>query len=124
MTAGMVGLAPNWVRLVPNGTNPGLFQIRFQYIWLYEPNVLKCDLKKSWICPILGQSEPIWSQTYHPCMTVTSHFCSVIYMFCLVIIFLPKVAECMSYKIIRLYYQFVATLNINLNPAFEVPYLR
>ena len=32
--AGMVGLAPNWVRLAPNGINPGLFQIRFQYIWL------------------------------------------------------------------------------------------
>ena len=31
--AGMVGLAPKWVRLAPNGTNPGLFQIRFQYIW-------------------------------------------------------------------------------------------
>ena len=25
---GMVGLVPKWVRLVPNGTNPGLFQIR------------------------------------------------------------------------------------------------
>ena len=31
--SGMVGLAPNWVILVPNGTNPGLFQIRFQCIW-------------------------------------------------------------------------------------------
>ena len=31
---GTVGLAPNWARLAPNGTNPGLFQIRFQYIWL------------------------------------------------------------------------------------------
>ena len=30
---GVVGLAPNWVRLAPNGTNPGLFQIRFQCIW-------------------------------------------------------------------------------------------
>ena len=30
--SGMVGLAPKWVRLAPNGTNPGLFQIRFQYI--------------------------------------------------------------------------------------------
>ena len=30
---GMVGLAPKWVRLAPNGTNPGLFQIRFQCIW-------------------------------------------------------------------------------------------
>ena len=31
--AGTVGLAPKWVRLAPNGTNPGLFQIRFQCIW-------------------------------------------------------------------------------------------
>ena len=33
--AGMVGLAPKWVRLAlaPNGTNPGLFQIRILYIW-------------------------------------------------------------------------------------------
>ena len=29
----MVGLAPKWVRLAPNGSNPGLFQIRFQCIW-------------------------------------------------------------------------------------------
>ena len=36
----------------PNWTKPGLFQIRFQYIWLDEPNVLKSDLKKSRICPI------------------------------------------------------------------------
>ena len=28
--AGMVGLAPKCVRLATNGTNPGLFQIRFQ----------------------------------------------------------------------------------------------
>ena len=33
-TSGMVGLAPKWVRLATNGTNPGLFQIRFQCIWL------------------------------------------------------------------------------------------
>ena len=38
----------------PNRTNPGLFQIRLQYIWLDEPNVLKSDLKKSRICPIWG----------------------------------------------------------------------
>ena len=31
----MVGLAPKWVRLAPNGTNPGLFQIRFQCIWTH-----------------------------------------------------------------------------------------
>ena len=52
--AGMVGLAPKWVRLAPNWTNPG-------------PNALKSDLRKSRICPIWGQSDPLWSQTYHPC---------------------------------------------------------
>ena len=36
---GMVGLAPKWVRLDPNRTNPGLFQIRFQCIWLIESDV-------------------------------------------------------------------------------------
>ena len=36
-----------WVILAPNGTNPGLFQIRFQYILaLQRQNVLKTDLKK------------------------------------------------------------------------------
>ena len=55
--SGMVGLTPKWDRLSPNGTNPGLFQIRF---------ALKSDLKKPRICPIWGQSDPLWSQTYHP----------------------------------------------------------
>ena len=32
LLSGMVALAPKWVRLAPNGTNPGLFQIRFQCI--------------------------------------------------------------------------------------------
>ena len=78
----ILNLGPKWVRLTqigtnlgllqiwfefiwlqsgsdwtPNWTNPGLFQIRFQYIWLDEPNVLNSDLKKSRICPISG---PIW----------------------------------------------------------------
>ena len=63
---GMVGLAPKWVRLATKGTNPGLFQIRFQYIWRGAPNALKSDLKKPRICPIWGQSDQLWSQTYHP----------------------------------------------------------
>ena len=54
---GMVGLAPKWVRLAPNGTNPGLFSAG-------APNALKSDLKKPRICPIWGQSDP--RQTYHP----------------------------------------------------------
>ena len=43
----------NWVRLAPNGTNPGLFQIIFQCIWRRGQS----DLKKTRICPIWG---PIW----------------------------------------------------------------
>ena len=31
------------------------------------PNALKSDLKKPRICPIWGLSDPLWSQTYHPC---------------------------------------------------------
>ena len=30
------------------------------------PNALKSDMKKPRICPIWGQSDPLWSQTYHP----------------------------------------------------------
>ena len=64
----MWGLSPKWARIIPNGTHPGLFQIRFQYILAQRrQNVLKSDLKKSRICPIWGQSDPFWSQTYHPC---------------------------------------------------------
>ena len=43
LSSGMVGLATKWVRLA-----------------------LKSDLKKPRICPIWGQSDPFWSQTYHP----------------------------------------------------------
>ena len=43
---GTIDLASKWVRLAANGTSPGLF-------------VLKSDLKKSQICPICGQSDPI-----------------------------------------------------------------
>ena len=31
-----------------------------------DPNVLKSDMKKSRICLIWGQSDPLWSQIYHP----------------------------------------------------------
>ena len=46
---GMVGgSAPKWVRLAPNGTNPGLYQIRFQYIWL--PSLVSIQLSLKEIC--------------------------------------------------------------------------
>ena len=47
----MVGLAPKWVRLAPNGTNPGLFQIRFQCIWRGAPKALKYDMKSPGFVP-------------------------------------------------------------------------
>ena len=50
------------IKLVPNGTNPGPFQIGFQYILAHRQNVLKSDLKKSRICPISGQSDPLLAQ--------------------------------------------------------------
>ena len=80
--------------LTPNWTNPGLFQIRFQYIWLDEPqsgsdwtsNLTNPGLFRSdfstfvsmsqmywnliWKSPGFVQfgvqSEPLWSQTYNP----------------------------------------------------------
>ena len=57
----MVGLAPKWVRLAQNGTNPGLFQKR-QMHW----NLI-------WKSPgFVPKSDPLWSQTYHPWATITS----------------------------------------------------
>ena len=40
--SGMVGLAPKWVRMSPNGTNPGLF-----YFGSVNQIVLKSDVKKN-----------------------------------------------------------------------------
>ena len=35
-------LAPKWVRLAPNGTNPGIFQIRFSTFWaqIWSPSIV------------------------------------------------------------------------------------
>ena len=59
-TSGMVGLAPKWVRLAPNGTNPVIFSDQIQYfrfctvsqnvlslIWNPSQNVLNLIWKKS-----------------------------------------------------------------------------
>ena len=48
--AGILDDGPKWVILATNGTNLGLFQ-----------NVLKSDLKKSPICPICCQYDPLWT---------------------------------------------------------------
>ena len=57
-------LAPKWVRLAPNGTNPGNFQIRFSTFWRTAPKGTESDLKISRICPIWGQSDPLWGQIW------------------------------------------------------------
>ena len=49
-------LAPNWVKLDPNGTTQGLFQIRFQHM---RQNVLKSDVKKSRICSLGTNMTPL-----------------------------------------------------------------
>ena len=50
---GLSGLALKCVRNTQYVTNPGLFQIRFQYILAQQrQNILKSDLKKSRICSI------------------------------------------------------------------------
>ena len=41
-TSGLVDLCPELVKSAPNGTNPGLFQIRFQYIFC---SASRSDLK-------------------------------------------------------------------------------
>jgi len=56
---GDVRFGPKVGRIGSNGTNPGLFQIIIQYILYHNivqlsQNVLKSDLKNSWICPICG----------------------------------------------------------------------
>ena len=57
---GMVGLAPKWVRLAPNWTNPGIFQISFSLFWLTE--IWKNPRNLS----ILGQFDPLWNQIWPP----------------------------------------------------------
>jgi len=66
----MSGLPPKWITLALKEKKPGLFQTSEQKF----PDILT---EKSWICPILGQSDPLLIQTGHPCdfVTVTSdHF--------------------------------------------------
>ena len=53
-------------QLAPHGTNPRLFfRSNFSIFWLIK-NVLKSDLKKSRICPIWDQFDPLSVQIYHP----------------------------------------------------------
>ena len=42
------------------------FRSDFSAFGAPAPNALKSDLKKSRICPIWGQSDPLWSQTSQP----------------------------------------------------------
>ena len=51
-------------------------------IWVYFgalwQNVLKSDLKKSRICPIWGQSDPLWSQTWHLLLVLSGELAQVL----------------------------------------------
>ena len=42
----------------PNGTNLGLFKIRFSAFWRGAPKCTESDLKKSPVCPIWGKFNP------------------------------------------------------------------
>ena len=44
----------------------GFLRSDFSAFGAGAPNALKSDLRKPRICPIWGQSDPLWSQTYHP----------------------------------------------------------
>ena len=44
---GWPDLDPKWVKLTPNGTNPGIFSDQIQYIWLGRAKCTEFDLKKS-----------------------------------------------------------------------------
>ena len=82
----MEELAPKRVRLVPNGTNPGLFQIRFQYIlahcWYfwYWYLIWKSCAKSTEIwsekVPDLSHLGAIWpafGQAWHVCRPHVKH---------------------------------------------------
>ena len=63
----MSDMGPKRDKLAPNGTNPELFQIRFQYTLAH----LKTDLKKSQICPFWCHSNPLWARTWQRCSHIT-----------------------------------------------------
>ena len=63
---GMVGLAPNGQIGPQMGQIRGFFRSDFIAFDAGAPNALKSDSKMPRICPIWGQSDPLWSQIYHP----------------------------------------------------------
>ena len=59
----------------PNGTNLGLFKISFSTCWRPAPKCTESDLKKSHICPIWGQSDPIWMANLKSVMRIDGPGC-------------------------------------------------
>ena len=59
----MSNLASKCVRLVPNWTNFDVFKLSFQKIWLGDHQKFK-------ICPIWGQTDPLWGHICKPCTVV------------------------------------------------------
>ena len=51
-------LGPKWVRLAPNGTNPGIFQIS-------EPKCTESDLKNSRVVPFGANLTHFWPKYFH-----------------------------------------------------------
>ena len=48
------------------------FRSNFSTFWLHRVKLIKFDLKKSQICPILDQSDTLLAQIWHHCVTLTS----------------------------------------------------
>ena len=58
---GMSDLGPIWVRLAPKWDKSGTFSNHISvHFRLPSLNVLKYELKKSRICPLLDHSNPFW----------------------------------------------------------------
>ena len=88
MRVGISGVcgAQGWYVCLQSGSDwpkigkiQGFFRSDFSAFGAGAPNALESDLKKSRICPIWGQSDPLWRQTYHPC----DDYCSLVECVCL-----------------------------------------
>ena len=63
----MVGLAPKWVRLAPKGQIRGFFRSDFSTFGSLSQMYLNLIWKSPGFVQFGVQSDPLWSQTYHPC---------------------------------------------------------
>ena len=69
MKAEVSHLGTNWVRITRNGTNLGLILVQISvHFGSVSQNVLRSYLNMSRICPIWGESGPVWGQIWHSWM--------------------------------------------------------